>query len=86
MVFQIQWTFKFHVILLLNFISFYFVFYVSFDLFRSEGNIYYTKICEFFVGSSRPPYSCNQSGQNISTNVYHTVFLSTLLLLKFAQY
>ena len=48
--------FKFHVILLLNFISFYFVFYISFDLFPSKANIYYTKICEFFVGSSRPPY------------------------------
>ena len=41
---------------LLNFISVYFVFYISFDLFLSETKIYSTKICEFFVGSSRPPY------------------------------
>ena len=47
-------NFKFNV--LLNFISVYFVFYISFDLFVSETKIYSTKICEFFVGSSRPPY------------------------------
>ena len=47
-------NFKFNV--LLNFISVYFVFYISFDLFLSETKIYSTKICEFFVGSSRPPY------------------------------
>ena len=46
---------KFNV--LLNFISVYFVFYISFDLFLSETKIYSTKICEFFVGSSRPPYT-----------------------------
>ena len=45
-------NFKFNV--LLNFISVYFVFYISFDLFLSETKIYSTKICEFFVGSSRP--------------------------------
>ena len=48
-------NFKFNI--LLNFISVYFVFYISFDLFLSETKIYSTKICEFFVGSSRPPYS-----------------------------
>ena len=48
-------NFKFNV--LLDFISVYFVFYISFDLFLSETKIYSTKICEFFVGSSRPPYT-----------------------------
>ena len=52
-------NFKFNV--LLNFISVYFVFYISFDLFLSETKIYSTKICEFFVGSSRPPYSTHSS-------------------------
>ena len=47
---------------LLNFISVYFVFYISFDLFLSETKIYSTKIREFFVGSSRPPYLSTTTG------------------------
>ena len=40
-------NFKFNV--LLNFISVYFVFYISFDLFLSETKIYSTKLCEFLL-------------------------------------
>ena len=45
--FSLHRQFKFHVILILNFISFYFMFFISklkcFVLFLSENNIYYTK-------------------------------------------
>lgn len=49
-------SFKFNVLLIFisfyfkfkfHFISFYFVFHISFDLYRSETNIYYTKIWFF---------------------------------------
>ena len=56
-------NFKYNV--LLNFISVYFVFYISFDLFLSETKIYSTKICEFFVGSSRPPYMYQTRNKDI---------------------
>ena len=76
-------NFKFNV--LLNFISVYFVFYISFDLFLSETTIYSTKICEFFVGSSRPPYmyvvyiSCFHSALRLKTHVEGTFTLNLLL-------
>ena len=62
--------FKFNV--LLNFILFYFMFYISFDLFRSETNIYYTRICDFFVGSSRPPYISVIHKANLTTDKDNT--------------
>ena len=90
--FSLHRQFKFHVILILNFISFYFMFFISklkcFVLFLSENNIYYTKsmclVCWQFLATRdkgiRPEF------QGIYKKRSSFFLVKGILLLKMLKY